>query len=96
MRAIVLNGFGGFESLVIKELPDPKPIAGRVLIAVKAFGVNQAETHMRKGEWAEAAQVSGLQSLACKWPVESTSACLQALYLVLQSFLYPKFLYRRS
>jgi NADPH2:quinone reductase len=61
MRAIVLNGFGGFESLVIKELPDPKPIAGRVLIAVKAFGVNQAETHMRKGEWAEAAQVTGIE-----------------------------------
>src|SRR5262244_3341207 len=61
MRAIVLNGFGGFESLVIKELPDPQPRAGHVLIAVKAFGVNHAETHMRKGEWAEAAQVSGIE-----------------------------------
>jgi NADPH:quinone reductase len=54
MRAIVLSGFGGLESLVIKELPDPKPKALHVLIAVKAFGVNQAETHMRKGDWAEA------------------------------------------
>jgi NADPH:quinone reductase len=61
MRAIVLNGFGGLESLVIKELPDPKPKAGHVLIAVKAFGVNHAETHMRKGEWAEAAEVSGIE-----------------------------------
>lgn len=61
MRAIVLNGFGGLESLVIKELPDPKPRAGHVLIAVKAFGVNHAETHMRKGEWAEAAEVSGIE-----------------------------------
>lgn len=61
MRAIVLNGFGGLESLVIKELPDPKPKAGHVLIAVKAFGVNQAETHMRKGDWAEAAEVSGIE-----------------------------------
>src|ERR1700757_2352314 len=61
MRAIVLNGFGGLESLVIKELPDPKPKAGQVLIAVKAFGVNHAETHMRKGEWAEAATVSGIE-----------------------------------
>ena len=61
MRAIVLSGFGGLESLVIKELPDPEPKAGHVLIAVKAFGVNQAETHMRKGDWAEAAEVSGIE-----------------------------------
>jgi NADPH:quinone reductase len=52
MRAIVLDGVGGLESLVIKELPDPEPRAGHVLIAVKAFGVNQAQPHMRKGEWA--------------------------------------------
>ena len=61
MRSIVLSGFGGLESLVIKELPDPEPKAGHVLIAVKAFGVNHAETHMRKGEWAEAAEVSGIE-----------------------------------
>ena len=61
MRAIVLSGFGGLESLVIKEIPDPGPKAGHVLIAVKAFGVNHAETHMRKGEWAEAAEVSGIE-----------------------------------
>ena len=61
MRAIVLSGPGGLESLVIKELPDPEPKVGHVLIAVKAFGVNHAETHMRKGEWAEAAEVSGIE-----------------------------------
>jgi NADPH:quinone reductase and related Zn-dependent oxidoreductases len=61
MRAIVLSGFGGLESLVIKELPDPEPKAGHGLIAVKAFGVNHAETHMRKGEWAEAAEVIGIE-----------------------------------
>jgi NADPH2:quinone reductase len=33
-----LNGFGGLESLVTKELPDPEPKADHVLIAVKAFG----------------------------------------------------------
>ena len=47
--------------MVIKALPDPEPKAGHVLIAVKAFGVNHAETHMRKGEWAEAAEVSGIE-----------------------------------
>lgn len=61
MRAIVLKGFGGLDSLVIENLPDPKPLAGQVLIEVKAFGINHAETHMRKGEWAEAARVSGIE-----------------------------------
>jgi NADPH:quinone reductase-like Zn-dependent oxidoreductase len=61
MRAIVLSGFGGLESLTFKELRDPQPEPGHVLIAVKAFGVNHAETHMRKGEWAEAAEVIGIE-----------------------------------
>jgi NADPH:quinone reductase-like Zn-dependent oxidoreductase len=42
---------------VIENLPDPEPKSGQVLIEVKALGINHAETHMRKGEWAEAAKV---------------------------------------
>lgn len=61
MRAIVLDGFGGLDSLVVRELPTPQAQPGQVLIAVRAFGVNHAETHMRKGEWAEAAEVSGIE-----------------------------------
>src|SRR6201988_2692341 len=61
MRAIVIREFGGPEQLVIQEVPDPQPKAGLVTIEVKAFGVNHAETHMRKGEWAEAAKVSGIE-----------------------------------
>jgi NADPH:quinone reductase-like Zn-dependent oxidoreductase len=37
----------------------PKP--GHVVIEIKAFGVNYAEMHMRRGEWAEAAPVSGIK-----------------------------------
>jgi hypothetical protein len=47
--------------LVIKELPDPEPKAGHVVIQIKAFGINHAEMHMRRGEWAEAAEVSGIE-----------------------------------
>ena len=36
MRAIVLNGYGGLERLTIKELPDPEPRAGHVLITITA------------------------------------------------------------
>ena len=61
MRAIVIKQFGGLDSLVIEELPAPVPQRGSVLLEVKAFGINHAETHMRKGEWAEAATVSGIE-----------------------------------
>jgi NADPH:quinone reductase-like Zn-dependent oxidoreductase len=61
MRAIVLEKFGGLDSLVIKKIPEPEPTAGHVVIQVKAFGINHAEMHMRRGEWAEAAPVSGIE-----------------------------------
>ena len=63
MRAIVIQKFGGPEDLVIKEIPDPEPKPGHVVIQVKAFGINHAEMHMRRGEWAEAAEVSGIVAL---------------------------------
>ena len=61
MRAIVLEKFGGLDSLVYTEMPEPEPKAGHVVIEIKAFGINHAEIHMRRGEWAEAAKVSGIE-----------------------------------
>lgn len=61
MRAIVIKEFGGPEQLVIEALPDPEPKPGHVTVAVKAFGLNRAETYMRKGAWAEADKVSGIE-----------------------------------
>lgn len=61
MRAIVLEKFGGLDSLVYTEIPKPRPKGGEVVIAVKGFGINHAEIHMRRGEWAEAAEVSGIE-----------------------------------
>ena len=56
MRAIVLEKFGGLDSLVYNDIPEPEPKAGHVVIEIKAFGINHAEMHMRRGEWAEAAR----------------------------------------
>jgi NADPH2:quinone reductase len=47
MRAIVLEKFGGIDSLVHKDIPEPEPEAGQVVIQIKAFGINHAEMHMR-------------------------------------------------
>src|SRR5262247_3220092 len=63
MRAIVITKPGGPEVLQIQEVADPVPGDGEVLIRVKAFGVNHAETHMRKGEWPEATPVSGIEAV---------------------------------
>ena len=61
MRAILRTGFGGPEVLEIREIPEREPKAGHAVIEVKAFGINHAEMHMRKGEWAEIADVSGIE-----------------------------------
>ena len=63
MRAIVIAEPGGPEVLQVQEVADPVPGAGEVLIAVKAFGVNHAETHMRKGQWPEATPISGIEAV---------------------------------
>ncbi|GAB5591782.1 hypothetical protein Unana1_06682 [Umbelopsis nana] len=61
MKAIVIQEFGGLESLVIKDVPEPEEKPKHAVIQVKAFGINHAEMHMRKGEWAEAAEISGIE-----------------------------------
>src|SRR5262245_41524922 len=61
MRAILRTAFGGPDVLVIRDIPEPEPKAGHAVIEVKAFGLNHAELHMRKGEWAEIADVSGIE-----------------------------------
>src|SRR5258705_9499428 len=81
MRAIVIEKFGGPDSLVYTELPEPEPEPGYVVIEVKAFGLNHAEMHMRRGEWAEAAKGIGIECVglvkACpggEFPVAAKAA----------------------
>ena len=83
MRAIILAKFGGLDSLVYTEIPKPLPKAGEVVIKVRGFGLNHAEMHMRRGEWAEAAEVSGIECVgtvdACpggEFPVGAKVAAL--------------------
>lgn len=50
MRAIRQHEFGGPETLVYQEVPDPQPGAGQVRIAVTAAGVHLLDTSIRRGE----------------------------------------------
>lgn len=49
MTAIAIEGKGGPEVLLTKELPVPLPGAGQVLIKVAAAGVNRPDVLQRKG-----------------------------------------------
>jgi NADPH2:quinone reductase len=49
MRAVVLTEPGPVENLQIRELSIPRPLPGWVRIAVKAFGLNRSDLHLRLG-----------------------------------------------
>jgi len=52
MKAIVISAFGGPEVLRLEDRPLPEPVAGEVLIRVKAAGVNRPDIIQRKGRYA--------------------------------------------
>ncbi len=49
MRAIIIHEPGGPEVLKLEERPIPKAEHGKVLIRVKAFGLNRSEMYTRQG-----------------------------------------------
>lgn len=61
MEAIVIERFGDPDVLEYRSVSRPLPVQGEALIHVKAFGLNHAEMHMRRGEWDEWNPISGLE-----------------------------------
>lgn len=51
MKCWTVRRFGGPEVMQWEELPDPTPGTDQVLVAVKASGINFAETRMRAGTY---------------------------------------------
>jgi NADPH:quinone reductase-like Zn-dependent oxidoreductase len=54
MRAVVLTGHGGYDVLRVQERPDPPVGPGEVRIAVRAAGINFADTLARVGLYPDA------------------------------------------
>jgi NADPH:quinone reductase-like Zn-dependent oxidoreductase len=52
-RAVRFNHYGGLEVLQVMEVDRPKPGPGKVLVRVKAAGINPGEAAIRKGLFAE-------------------------------------------
>ncbi|WP_294569004.1 NAD(P)H-quinone oxidoreductase [uncultured Arthrobacter sp.] len=49
MKAVVIRGPGGPEMLELREVPDPEPKPGEVVIDVVAAGLNRADVQQRRG-----------------------------------------------
>src|SRR5271163_3449743 len=52
-RAVRFDQYGGIEVLQVVEVPRPTPGPGKVLVRVKAAGINPGEASIRKGLFAE-------------------------------------------
>jgi NADPH2:quinone reductase len=65
MRAVVLTEPGPVDNLHLRDLPIPQPGPGWVRIAVKAFGLNRSELHLRQGlaENASLPVVPGIEAV---------------------------------
>lgn len=50
MRAFVLTKYGGPEAAQLREIPQPSPGAGEVLVRVRAAGLNPVDFKIREGK----------------------------------------------
>ena len=57
MRAVQITEFGGPEVLVLRDLDDPEPPDGFVVLDVLAAGVNWADTHQAENTYLAAAEL---------------------------------------
>ncbi|MGI5861066.1 MAG: NAD(P)H-quinone oxidoreductase [Myxococcales bacterium] len=51
MRAVIVREPGGVEVLEQREVADPEPCGGEILVKVKAAGVNRADVLQRRGHY---------------------------------------------
>ncbi|TJY43094.1 quinone oxidoreductase [Cohnella pontilimi] len=51
MKALVFDRFGGPEVLEYRDIPEPQPAAGTVMVRMKAIGLNFADIYRRRGNY---------------------------------------------
>lgn len=65
MRAYQVTTPGGADALQLRELPDPRPESGWVVIRVRAFGINRSELYTRRGESGDAVTFPRVLGIEC-------------------------------
>jgi len=73
MKAVVTMGNGGYDKLVFREVPVPRPGPGEVLIQVLAAGVNNTEINTRLG-WYSSSITGSTEEAAGRSSPDSTIA----------------------
>ena len=74
MKALVLTGTGGYDVLRVQERPDPPVGPGEVRIAVKAAGINFADTMARVGLYPDAPKTPCVLGYEVAGEIESVGA----------------------
>ena len=69
MLAVLADGAGGPEVLVVRDLPDPEPGAGEVLLEVAAAGLNRADLLQRQGFYPPPPGFSDILGMECSGTV---------------------------
>lgn len=81
MRAVVITKHGGPEVLQVQERPDPPVGPGEVRIAVKAAGINFADTLARTGLYPDSPKVPCVVGYEVAGEVESLGDGVESLRL---------------
>ncbi len=65
MKGWQINAYGGIDVFEQKDLPDPQPKVGWVLIEIKAFGLNRSELYTRQGHSGDAVTLPRILGIEC-------------------------------
>ena len=74
MKAAVVREPGGPENLLIEERPVPQLQPGRVLVRIRAFGLNRSELMTRNGESGAAVKFPRVLGIECAGEIVETSS----------------------
>ena len=65
MRAVLCDGAGGPEVLAVRELPEPEPGPGELVLRIGAAGINRADIMQRQGKYPPPPGASDVLGLEC-------------------------------
>jgi len=74
VRAVFADGAGGPEVLVVRDLPDPEPGPGEVLLEVAAAGLNRADLLQRQGFYPPPPGASDVLGMECSGTVAAVGS----------------------